>query len=157
LFTITTLRACRKKSVFLASAPPNFINPTNMPPTTPPLVFNHLPGQEIPTKHKEAIRQLYGFAKVPIEALIDQYKLGKSTITRILEYNMPERARITRTGRPQLLYDAQVDQIIEYLSKSWDYRVLDYGKLHDELELTCTVRCLEYRLKQRGYFRYIAC
>ena len=77
-----------------------------MPPTTPPLVFNHLPGQEIPTKDKEAIRQLYGFAKVPIEALMDQYKLGKSTITRILEYDVPERARITRTGRPQLLCDA---------------------------------------------------
>ncbi len=55
---------------FLASAPPNFINPTNMPPTTPPLVFNHLPGEEIEIKHKEAIRQLYGFGKVPIEALM---------------------------------------------------------------------------------------
>jgi len=41
-----------------------------MPPTTPPLVFNHLPGEEIETKHKEAIRQLYGFGKVPIKALI---------------------------------------------------------------------------------------
>jgi hypothetical protein len=61
-----------------------------MPPTTPPLVFDHLPGQEIPTKHKEAIRQLYGFEKVSIEALMDQHKLGKSTIIRILEYNAPE-------------------------------------------------------------------
>ena len=71
-----------------------------MPPSTPPLVFDHLPGDEIPTKYKEAIRQLYGFAKIPIEALMDQYKLDKSSIIRVLEYNAPERACITRIGRP---------------------------------------------------------
>ncbi len=47
-----------------------------------------------------------------------QYKLCKSTINRILEYDALERARITRTGRPQLLKDTQVDQIIEYLGES---------------------------------------
>ena len=41
-----------------------------MPPTTPPLNFDHLPGAEIPTKHKEAIRQLYSFAKIPVELLM---------------------------------------------------------------------------------------
>jgi hypothetical protein len=30
----------------------------------PPLDFNHQKGEEIPTKHKEAIRQLYSFAKL---------------------------------------------------------------------------------------------
>jgi len=39
-------------------------------PTTPPLDFDHHPGDEIPTKHKEAIRQLYSFAKVPIKDII---------------------------------------------------------------------------------------
>ena len=75
-------------------------------PTTPPLDFDHQPGDEIPTKHKEAIRQLYGFAKIPIEDLMARYKLGKSTICRILNYDQPERMRPTRTGRPQLLSDA---------------------------------------------------
>jgi len=51
-----------------------------MPPTTPPLDFDHKPGYEIPTKHKEAIRQLYGFAKVPIELLMDWYHLSRLTI-----------------------------------------------------------------------------
>jgi hypothetical protein len=41
-----------------------------MPPATPPLDFNHLPGEEIETKHKEAIRQLYGFGKIPVELLM---------------------------------------------------------------------------------------
>ncbi|KAG4428623.1 hypothetical protein IFR05_015897 [Cadophora sp. M221] len=63
-----------------------------MPPATPPLDFEHEKGDEIPTKHKEAIRQLYGFAKVPIERLMVRYKLGKSTITKILNYDAPERA-----------------------------------------------------------------
>jgi hypothetical protein len=128
-----------------------------MPPATPPLVFDHLLGDEIPTKHKEAIRQLYGFGKIPIERLMMQYKLGKSTIIKILEYDAPERTRINRTGRPSLLTDTQVDQIIEYASESWDHRVLDFHLLHAELKPECSVKTLEKRLKQRGYFRCVAC
>jgi hypothetical protein len=86
-----------------------------------------------------------------------RYSLGKSTIVKILSYDKPERARITRTGRPQKLNDIQVDQIIEHLSDSWEHRILNYTHLHDELNLECTVRCLEYRLKQRGYYRCTAC
>lgn len=91
-----------------------------MPPAPPQLDFDHEPGAEIATKHKEVIRQLYGFAKVPIERLMGRYKLGKFTITKILNYDAPERARISRTGRPSLLTDTQVDQIIDYLSENWD-------------------------------------
>jgi transposase len=128
-----------------------------MSPTTPPLDFNHQKGEEIPTKHKEAIRQLYGFAKVPVQRLMTRYGLGRSTIERILQYNAPERSRITRTGAPSRLTDKQVDEIIEYASESWDHRILDYSKLHDELGLECSVKTLERRLKQRGYFRCVAC
>jgi hypothetical protein len=104
-----------------------------MPPATPPLEFDHQPGAEIPTKHKEAIRQLYGFAKVPVELLMTRYKLGRSTIEKVLRYDAPERTRITRTGRPSSLTDTQVDEIIEYASESWEHRVLDFTLLHDEL------------------------
>jgi len=128
-----------------------------MLPATPPLDFTHLPGEEIPTKHKEAIRQLYGFAKIPVEVLATRYRLGRTTIERILDYDAPERTQITRTGRPTKLSDKQVDEIIEYASKSWDHRVLDYVRLHDELGLSCTVKTLERRLKQRGYFRCVVC
>jgi hypothetical protein len=104
-----------------------------MPPATPPLEFDHQPGAEIPIKHKEAIRQLYGFAKVPVELLMTRYKLGRSTIEKVLRYDAPERTRITRIGRPSSLTDMQVDEIIEYASKSWEHRVLDFTLLHDEL------------------------
>jgi hypothetical protein len=66
-----------------------------MPSTTPPLDFDYPPGQEIPTKHKEAIRQLYSFAKVLNKALMARYRLRKTTINRVLSYNKPERARET--------------------------------------------------------------
>ena len=89
-----------------------------MPPTTPPLVFSHNDGEEIETKHKEAIRQLYGFAKVPVKLLMTQYKLRRSTIKKILRYDAPEHSRISRSGRPLLLTNTQVDKIIEYLSES---------------------------------------
>jgi len=128
-----------------------------MPPTTPPLEFNHLPGQEIETKHKEAIRQLYGFAKVPVERLMTRYGLARSTVEKILRYDAPKRARITRTGRPTLLTDTQVDEIIEYASESWEHRILDFTLLHNELELQCSVQTLERWLKQRVYFQCVAC
>ena len=117
----------------------------------------HLAGFEIRTKHKEAIRQLHTLAKFPVEKLMDIYKLGKTTICKILSYDAPERARPTRTGRPKLLSDAQVDEIIEYLSESWDHRVLNYIELYAQLRLKCTLSLLEFRLKQRGYFRCTAC
>jgi hypothetical protein len=67
-----------------------------------------LPGYEVPTKYKEAIRQLHGFAKMPLEAIIDRYKLSKSRVRKILNYKAPERARPTRTGRPSKLNDLKV-------------------------------------------------
>jgi hypothetical protein len=66
--------------------------------TTPPLVFDHQKGYEIPIKHKEAIRQLHWFAKVPVSWLETRYKLGNLTIRRILSYDGPERARPGRVG-----------------------------------------------------------
>jgi hypothetical protein len=56
-------------------------------------VFNHAPGFEINTKYKEAIRQLYGFREKSTAELMERYKLGKTTIHYVLEYNAPERAR----------------------------------------------------------------
>jgi len=130
---------------------------TKMPPTTPPLDFDHQKGDEIPTKHKEAIRQLHWFAKVPIGQLGSRYKLGNSSIRRVLGYDAPERARPTRKGRPQKLSDAQVDEIIEYCSNSWEQRILDYDALVLELKLDCIASTLQKRLHQRGYFRCVAC
>jgi hypothetical protein len=74
-----------------------------MAPTTPPLDFIHEKGFEIPTKHKEAIRQLHCFTKISVPALQIRYGLRESIIRHILEYNILERARPMRTGRPQLL------------------------------------------------------
>ena len=114
-------------------------------------------GEEMPTKHKEAIRQLYGFAKVLIEDLMLRYKLGKSTICPILDYDNLECARPSRTGGPTLLTDSRVDEIIEYLSETWEQRILKYSEIVEELKLPCSAVGLELRLKQRGYHRWVAC
>jgi hypothetical protein len=74
-----------------------------MPST--PLMPEHLPGFEIATKHKEAIRQLFNFAEIPIPKLMDRYKLRYSTVRRILNYDIPKRAQPTRTGRLRMLND----------------------------------------------------
>jgi hypothetical protein len=123
---VTSLVAKVRVSRVYASAHLQKTPPIIMAPTTPPLDFDHEPGAQIPTKHKEAIRQLYGFAKILVEGLMAQYCLGKSTIIKILTYDTPERKRVTRTGRPSLLTDTQVDEIIEYCSESFAHRCLDY-------------------------------
>ena len=63
-----------------------------MPASTPPFDFNHLLGQEIPIKHKEAIRQLHWVGKLSIPQLEARYKLGYLTIRRVLGYDASERA-----------------------------------------------------------------
>jgi hypothetical protein len=80
--------------------------------TTPPLDdWHHEKGYEIATKHKEAIRQLHWFGKVPICVLQQRYKapsgkpLGESTIRKILGYLALERARPKRVGPAFLLSD----------------------------------------------------
>ena len=85
---------------------------------TPPAISPREPGFEIRTKYKEAIRQLHWRAKFPVELLMNEYYLGKSTIIKILNYDAPERVRLMRTGRHKLLSDARVDKIIEILSSS---------------------------------------
>jgi transposase len=94
-------------------------------PTPPPLDFDHQPGLEIATKHKEAIRQLHGFAGKSVEELMARYRLGKSTINRILSYEHPEHAPPTRIGRPSQLTDSRVNTIIKYLSETYENRCLD--------------------------------
>jgi transposase len=83
----------------------------------------------VPTKYKEAVRQLHGFAKMPIEAIMDRYKLSKSGVRKILNYVALERAQPTRTGRPCKLNDLQVHEIFEYCSQSWEHRILNYVRL----------------------------
>jgi hypothetical protein len=125
-------------------------------PATPPML-NHLPGEEIHTEDKQAIRQLYKQAHFMPLHLAVLYNVGKSTINRVLRYDQTTRNRPNRTGRPHLLNDAQVNWIIEWLSETYRQRTLNWTKVHDELKLTCCVKTLETRLKQRGYFRCVAC
>jgi hypothetical protein len=100
-----------------------------MPTTLPTLKFDHLPGFEIETEHKNAIRELYGFGKKTTPELMQRYKLGRSTIHRVLGYDIMTRARPTRTRRPPKLSDARVNEIIKYCSKNWEHRILDYKAL----------------------------
>jgi hypothetical protein len=125
--------------------------------TTPPLDFDHNKGDEIETKHKEAIRQLVWFGKIPRTRIQTRYNLGESTIRRILTYDHPKRVRPNRTGPAFKLSDAKVDEIIKYVSESWEHRIIKYNVLYEELKLDCTPKTLERRLKQRGYFRCTAC
>jgi hypothetical protein len=62
-----------------------------MAASAPPFDFDHKKGDEILTKHKEAICQLHWFEKVLKLQLQERYKLGGTTIDRILAYDTPER------------------------------------------------------------------
>ena len=103
--------------------------------STPPLDFDHQKGYEIPTKHKEAICQLFQFRKVPKLQLQERYKLSDMTINRILAYDAPEQKRTTRVGKLKKLSNAQVNNIIKYCSENYEQRCLDYEHLVHELKL----------------------
>jgi hypothetical protein len=75
------------------------------------------------------------------------YKVGESTINRVLRYDAPKRARLNRTGPAYKLNDTYVNWIIEYLSETYKQRTLNWVHLHDELELTCSIKTLVKRLK----------
>jgi hypothetical protein len=85
-------------------------------PFTPPLDdWHYKKGFEIAIKHKEAIRQLHWFGKVPICMLILRYKgLEESSIRKTLNYPYLERRRLNRRGLTFLLFDQEVDKIIIY-------------------------------------------
>jgi hypothetical protein len=84
----------------------------------PPLDFQHLPGYEIPTKHKEAIRQLHWFGHVPVLMIQERYYLNESLVQRILSYNYLEQRRPNCKGPAFLLLDYGVNNIIDYASGS---------------------------------------
>ena len=98
---------------------------------------DHQPGYEILTKHKEAIRQLHKFAKIGLQQLQGYYSLADSTVRKILRYDVPERARPTRTGRPrESLNTQEVRDVIEYISTNHATRQLNWLQLRNELKLS---------------------
>jgi hypothetical protein len=124
-----------------------------MEPTTPPNPMpDHQLNYKILTKHKEAIRELHFLAKWGPSQLAHTYRTGRSTINRILKYDAPERARPTQTGRPRLLNQQQVYDIIDYISFSYKHRCLDYLQLKTKLQLDYSIDTLKRRLKEQGYY-----
>ena len=78
------------------------------PPTTPP-IRDHVPGEEILTEHKEAIRQLYKQAKFMPAHLAVLYYIGELIINHILCYNQITRRCPNCISRPHLLNNTQVN------------------------------------------------
>jgi transposase len=127
------------------------------PPVTPPL-SERKPGEEIKTKHKEAIRQLYKFAKIGLQQLEGYYNLADSTVRKILQYDIPERVRPTRTGRPRESLNAQeVRDVIKYISMDHLTRQLNWLQLREELKLKCSPTTLKRRCNEAGYYSCIEC
>jgi hypothetical protein len=50
---------------------------------TPPML-DYVHSKKILTKHKEAMRQLFKFAKIGLQQLKGYYELGESTVRKIL-------------------------------------------------------------------------
>jgi len=86
------------------------------------------------------------------------YSLGDSTIKRILQYDLPERKRITRTNKPrESLNTQEIRDVIEYISTNHSTRVLDYPQIKYELNLSYSTKTLSRRLKEAGYYSCICC
>jgi hypothetical protein len=70
-----------------------------------PLMPDYTPSEEIRTKHKEAIRQLYKQAKFMPSYLAILYYVRESLINRVLRYDKPKQARLGYTGLAYKLND----------------------------------------------------
>lgn len=124
---------------------------------TPPM-SPRLPGTEIKTKHKEAMRQLNKVAKMGSGPLQGYYDLGESTVRKILQYDSPERARPTRVGKPRKVLDHQeVEDIIVYISTDHATRELSWQQIVNERHLQCSAKTLKRRLNEAGYYSCIQC
>jgi hypothetical protein len=123
-----------------------------------PPMPDYIPGYEILTKHKEAIRQLYKFAKIGLQQLEGYYDLTYTTIRKILQYDVPKRTRPTCTGRPRESLNIQeVRDIIEYISTDYSTKVINWIQIHNELKLSCSVKTFKCRCKEAGYYSCICC
>ena len=76
-----------------------------------------------------------------------RYHLNESSVRRILSFDYPERRHPNRTGPAFLLSDAKVNEIIDYLSETWEHQILKYNVLRTELRLKYSIQTLERRLK----------
>jgi hypothetical protein len=94
------------------------------PPNTPPML-EYILSEEILTKHKEAIRQLYKQAKFMLAYLAVLYNIGGLLINCVLRYNKLKQARPHRTNLTYKLNNTQINWIIEYFSKTYKQRVLN--------------------------------
>ena len=72
-------------------------------------MLDHIPGKEMRTKHKEAIYQLYKQAKFMSSHLTVLHYIKESSITRVLQYNQPERAQPCGTGPAYKLNNIQIN------------------------------------------------
>ena len=113
---------------------------------------DYKPGDEIPTRHKEAIRQLHRLAKFGSTKLRNIYRIAQSLVYKVLDYNKPECYQPGRNRRPRTLDKNNIKSIVQYTTKSYNRRVLLLPQLHTELELECFVRILEKRLKKAEYY-----
>jgi hypothetical protein len=131
---------------------------TKMSPVYTPPMSPRLPGMEIKTKHKEAMRQLRKRGKLHFGALQRYYDLGESTVRKVLNYESPERARIGRSGRPrESLGKQEVEDIITYISTDHAIRELSWQQIVNELKLSCSAKTLKRRLNEAGYHSCIEC
>ena len=62
-----------------------------------------------------------------------RYKLGDTTIRKILGYAKLERHCANRTSPSFLLSNTELDEIILYYGQSWETGKMDYAQLREEL------------------------
>lgn len=79
------------------------------------------------------------------------------SVDDILASNSARRPGKDREGRPPVLTDKQIDEVIKYLGHNFHHRALPWKNLAAECHLDCSTRTLQRALAKRGYHKCVAC
>ena len=116
-----------------------------MPVSTSPLDFDHKPGLKCLRSIRKLSDSCTGLRKGQNYSSKNAISLEIRQLIESL-YKTPERKQQNRKGKNKKISDVQIDAIIEYCSKTYENRYLDYKHLVLELKLDITASTLQRRM-----------
>ena len=122
----------------------------NTPPRNPP-------NGEWKTPKRAEVRALYATGLYTQEEFKERTGVPQQSVSQIVRFSGPRRARSTRTGRPRILTKHEVRRLIGCLQKGWKGRRLSYKQLATKCGIRASEATIRRPLKEKGYRRCIAC
>lgn len=118
---------------------------------------SHRSKTEWTTPQKARVKSLYPDSHMSKKAITGTIPgMTRTTVRNILNSDTARRTGKDRAGRPHVLTPKKVDQVIEFLEKIFQRRILPWKTLASECGLNCSadiLKCEVCSLSQAIYLR----